>query len=768
MTKLRKILSLSSILAVSTALTPTLAIAQSSDSQGRSADVGVDEIIVTAQRREQGVLEVPLSIQAISGDRLLDTGIRQITDLQFTTPGYNTAEGNGYTQIFIRGIGNAIFVGADPSVATFIDDVPRIYGTLVNNFVDVERVEILKGAQGGLYGRNATGGVINIITRKPNTEELGGEFRLAVGEKETVQATAYLNVPISDQVAFALSAERRVHDAYIKNVAPSEPYSAANFPSGSFFGTPQQTAAIFNSRLRNVDSGKEDFWAVGGKLLLQPTDTLKILLAGDLSRKQDNNSNSQFTSTPEYQQAGLAGSFAAVGIPVSLPPGFLLGNPKKFTVALSDPGTSNLRDYGFSGTVTWSLPGVDLTSISAYRNQQTRFDGDLGGASVPFVGAVVEVDKHYHYQEVRAITTFDGPLRLVSGATYLSSSFKGYTGSIFLPPIVDNVPLSRGNSKVKNWSVYAQAEYDVTDNITLTGSGRYVHEKNNSFFPLSGTPYSAKESKFLPAATLSYKFDGGGNAYVRWARGFKSGGINPIADISAFPNPNVGGVFRGETVDTYETGLRAPLFDRRVQFSIAAFYNDYKNLQSTANATPAFGSQILLAIVNAGSARTYGGEASVTWRVVEPLTINAAVGYLNARYKDFKLDDNVALVSFDRSGSRMRNSPEWQFNFGANLDQPVSAGLNLVGSALASYTSNIIWSPSALPGVLPDVTQPSYWIANVRLGVRTADEKLEIAVFANNLFNSRYTVTGSNSALYGNVLNWGNPRIAGIELKSRF
>ncbi|MCW1429956.1 TonB-dependent receptor plug domain-containing protein [Novosphingobium sp. JCM 18896] len=122
---------------------------------------GVNEIIVTAQRKQQSVLDVPLSIQATSADQLANAGIKQMSDLQLTTPGFATSNASGYNQMFIRGIGNSIFVGADPSVATFIDEVPRVFGSMVNNFVDVERVEVIKGAPGALYGRNATGGAVN-------------------------------------------------------------------------------------------------------------------------------------------------------------------------------------------------------------------------------------------------------------------------------------------------------------------------------------------------------------------------------------------------------------------------------------------------------------------------------------------------------------------------------------------------------------------------------------------------------------------------------
>lgn len=191
-------------------LIPTIAaFAQSGtvDQTASSQDnEGLQEIVVTAQRRAQSILSVPMSIQAVTGDQLLNTGLTEVRDLAYTTPGLTVDYSAGYSQIYIRGVGNAIFVGADPSVATFIDDVPRIYGSLVQNFVDVDRVEVLKGAQGGLYGRNATGGVVNIITRQPNTDTLEGNALVDYGEKNTFRAAAFVNVPMGDKLAAHSSA----------------------------------------------------------------------------------------------------------------------------------------------------------------------------------------------------------------------------------------------------------------------------------------------------------------------------------------------------------------------------------------------------------------------------------------------------------------------------------------------------------------------------------------------------------------------------------
>ena len=761
---------------------------------------GVNEIIVTAQRKQQSVLDVPLSIQATSADQLANAGIKQMSDLQLTTPGFATSNASGYNQMFIRGIGNSIFVGADPSVATFIDEVPRVFGSMVNNFVDVERVEVIKGAPGALYGRNATGGAVNIITRQPSTETPAALFRASYGEKNTFQASTYVSLPLSEQLAVSMTFERRSHDGYIDNITPNaQAYTPAMFPANPalggaagilgfsatgapILGTAAQFAAQLNAGLSAKDSYvTEDFTAVGGKLLFRPSDRFKITIAGNYSEKNDDNGNGLYNLTPGYAVAVASSLFNANAGANTTPAGlFAIGQPqatRKFTTAQRGEGYVKLKDYGVSGTAVLSLDAIDLTSITAYRENHSKFLTELGFLPFNFLAARVNIDKSTFYQELRAASTGAGPLSWILGGSYLQAKFDGgLETTIFRGiPYLANLPSGSGRYTVTNWSAYAQLGYDFTDKINLTVSGRYVNEKNDaiSFNPIANTqdPFVLKQTKFLPSATLKYGLDGGGNVYARWARGFKAGGIVPVVPTSFFPDPiNQGGAFRGETVDSYEVGLRTPLFDRKVQLTAALFYNDYRDVQVAAHVSPtfAFAPLVSISVVNAGSARTYGAELGLTARVAEPLTLTASAGYLNAKYKTFRLAGNPVLDPFDLSGTRMINSPEWQVSFGADLQQPVGDHWKIVGNALASYTDEIIWQQSGLPGVLPDSTGPDYWLVNARLGLRTADDAFELAVYAKNLFNAGYTTFGNSSSSYGNILAWGDPRIVGVEATVKF
>jgi iron complex outermembrane receptor protein len=730
------------------------------------------EIVVTAQRREESVLQVSDSVQAFTGAALTQQGITNLVNLQYVTPGYLPSESSGYTQIFIRGVGNSIFVGADPSVATYIDDVPRIWGSMVNNLVDVERIEVLKGAQGGLYGRNATGGVVNIITRQPDTKAFAANGLIDYGDYDTFRGAGYLNIPLAPDVAFSMAVERDSHHPYIRNISINPtPYNASMF-SGTPYPfvplTPTTLAATLNSGVTpSLGYNDASFTAADAKLLIKFSDTFRLTIAGDDSIKTDSDGGAIYQTEPAVTQAAVAGTIGLVtGFTVNLPPGFIAGSSGKFTTSMGLPTIVNLIDNGVSATAVWNGPGVDVTSISAYRHQFTNFFTDLAAATVPFESVSVRNYKHFVYQELRAVSTDTGPFHFLGGATFLHNDFTGNTLVFLLNPLV-NLPLTHVNTYVKDESGYAQVGYDFTQKLNLTVSYRYIHETNETDFeqPVASSA-DTRESKGLPSATLSYALDHG-NVYARWARGFKAGGVNPVASPSAFPEPNEGSVFGPEQVDTYEIGYRQALLDGRMQFTTAAFYNNYKNLQVSAHAQPQYQSEIILAIVNAEKARTWGIEETLTMRVAPPLTVGINAGYLNAQYTNFQIQNNPVLSNFNLNGTDMTNSPKWQIGMTAALDQPLTGELHLIGNVLESYISAVNFGPSGAT-YLPPPNGWAYWLCNARIGVGAADGRWSAQFFTNNVFNRSYITFGESGAGTGNVLAWGNPRIMGGEVTFRF
>lgn len=734
-----------SILMLSTALllAPAAAMAQSSEERG----TGVSEIIVTAQRRAESLTDVPLSIAAATSETLQSKGLESITDLRFETPGFISLSGTGYTQLYVRGIGNNIFVGADPSVATFIDDVPRVYGSLTDNFINVERVEVLKGAQGGLYGRNATGGVVNIITRQPD-DKLAMRARVSVGEYSSVDAAAFINVPLGDKVAITLAGNRRSRDGYLKNIAVANPYPAG---TTSFFGNPNSSIAV--KPLNNAD-----FYAGDAKLRFKPSDNLTITLAGDYASKKDADGNGWVQKDPGRNYLVYLGYVAASGISAARPAWPVPGKGEAYGAIDSFSWT---EDYGVSGKIELALPTIDITSITAVRWNNSNFRGDIGAAPVPMAGFFTDFDRKNFYQELRFVSSGSGPLEYLGGATYYRDTIKSLIRGLFIGfPAGDTISTSR----TENFSVYGQLSYALTENLKLTGSLRYVSETKKVDFPLVGafaaTNAKAKQDKLLPSATLSYDV-GDGVVYARYARGFKTGGINPIVHPLAFRG-QPGSEFGPEVVDSFELGFRAALLDRRVQFTSALFYNAYDGTH-IARAGNAANPTISNAIFAAGTARTYGAEASVTFQATPEFSVSANVGYLNARYKNAGYVGSPVVDAFNANGNRMALAPEWQGGISANYDQPIGTSWRIKASALFSFVSSYNYQYEERPLL----NQPAYQIVNLRVGAAAYDENIGLYLFINNAFDTEYTIFGTNNSL-GSLLTPAPPRVIGGTLEFKF
>ena len=752
----------------------------SASSGAESDNGGLEEIVVTAQRKSENVLRVPVSISAATGEQLISEGIEQISSLQFTTPGFYTDNGVGYTQIYLRGIGNNIFVGADPSVLTNIDDVPRIYGSLVNNLVNVDRVEVLKGAQGGLYGRNATGGVVNIITRQPG-DTAEADARVSYGQLDTLEVALYGNLPINDVIAWNVAFQRDSHGNYVKNLLQPNPLTAANFPDGGGFllgtagvVTPAQTAAFFNSAVNPQSGyGDQDFWAGDSKLRVQIAPNFKVTLDADWSQKHDSEGDQWYLQTPAYSQGYDQAVLGQFGITIDLPPGFYKPVTHSFTTYNSTPAAAYLTDYGISIKPEWSLPGVAFTDITAFRQQQTVYSQNYASPITVDV-PLVQNQKWYLYEELRAVSTSDGPFHFLGGASYLRDHTLGATTNVLFPPLCC-IPATAGfgintfvesTDLVDNYSVYGQVGYDITSKLSFTTSLRWIHETNEANFtnPINSTS-SIDAKRYLPSATLSYALDGGGNVYVRYAKGFKAGGVNPVVPPSLFPS-DFGKVFGPEQVNTYEAGWKDELLDHRLQVTSAIFYNDYTGLQYTTAGNAAHPA-LIEAIVNAGTAETYGAEGSVAWRIFRPLTLTANAAYLDARYRSFSNSDGSVLNTFNFDGRPMVNAPKWQMAFTGSLDQPITGNLNLTGTWQTAYTSNVTTTYSTYGPNVPDGFIPQYWLTNVRIGVKTPDDRYQFTLFANNVMDRAYYTFASNSGLGTNAL-WGNPRIVGGEVQVKF
>lgn len=749
----------------------------------RPADQGLAEIVVTAQRRAERLIDVPLAIQAVGDEALRKEGVTNLEQLQSSVLGLTMQYGsNGQLTPFLRGVGNSIAGDyAENSIAIYVDDVPRPRSSGSTELANVERVEILKGPQGALYGRNATGGAINVITREPSNE-LSGLARLTYGQFHTFEGQAYINVPVSDRVAFNLAFSHRERDGLIHNLSPysSNPLRPSGDPLQIRLDPNFQTPVIGPSHKQDYEN--QDNYSLDYKLRFNLSDNLKVVLRADYTVANDTGTTGWVNTEPQV----LAGALSFLtGITFSSQD--ILTGQRGRTAYSDEQGFKHLEDYGGSIKVDLNLDSVAITSITSQRWNRFGASSDIDGTQIPVAGFTGYFRSQAFTQELRAASTGNGPLRWMVGGSYfrdkvhdlvageIGSFLAGINtnsdGSLFtktqylsgqIPRIT--LPNLIGDLDVHSYAFFAQAGYDISPRLQLIASGRYTRERRVGLFPgqtlTGGVEFTGRrnEHAFTPSVTVNYKFPDAGLIYARWAKGYKSGGINNLLNPTAAVGNGIAGVnqFKPEKLTSYELGYKADLLDRRIRVEAAIYYYKYENIQVARTLSPSATSFVL----NADKATVKGAEISLTGKVSNDITLSGGASYTNGTYKNFVVADQV---NFDASGHRMINTPKWQLQGSVNILQPLTERLVLTASAAVSYRSGLFFDPENTQAL----HQNGYAIVNGRIGLQTSDEKYAAYIFARNLFNKVYAQFGQRSA-FGTFMSFGDRRVVGATVEAKF
>jgi iron complex outermembrane recepter protein len=734
-------LVLVSTLAVGTALfAATTAAAQELDGEAQSDD-GIGVIMVTAQKRSQNVQDVPIAITAIGSQFLESRGIDSIDKIGTIAPNVKIERApasKSISQISIRGsvtINPAITW--EPAVGLYLDGVyiAKAQGSIFD-IADLERVEILRGPQGTLYGRNALAGAINLVTKKPSGEA-GGMAELTYGSFNEVRVRGVLDLPQMGPISAKVSGQYRRRDGLI-DLAPGNPSGldrTDSIDSGSFMV--QLRAEITNNLTADYTY---DF----SKMSQTPpfSQLLRVNRNGDPRDIFD-------PGSPSYP---FVGAFFPLGT---------VANPQRITRASLDaPAYERSRSYGHAFTLTFDLGDAELKSITAYRDLAWADGLDLDGSPFPVAFTQRISDYNAFSQELQLTgKAFDSKLNYVLGGFYFDEKAETLNPQTYFGGGVDLD--SDYGSNTKAWAIYAQLDYDLTDALKLTVGGRYTREQkdisrffrinfdpaNGIFIPLvianiaAGDVPDATFSDFSPTATLAYAISDNVNVYARYARGFKSGGFNGETNLFAAPTAacptgalELCNPYRPEIVNSYELGLKTQLLDNRLIFNVAAFRNDSTDMQlSVFTATTGAAS----VIQNAAGARIQGIEFEAVARPVDTVTINASLAFLDPSYQSF-IDGGVD-VSNNRA---FPHAPKTTAAIG--VDWKVIEGswgqFNIYSDL--SYVSRYFTFPYALTAPLPSdqiaasSQSPGRTIVNLRgtvakipLGGVDAD----ISVFVRNL-----------------------------------
>ena len=742
----------------------------------------VGEVVVTAQRREERLQDVPISITAFTAESLTKSDTTNLARLANFTPGFSFGQSGQDARPGIRGTRTTPDGGGDTVIGYYVDDVFQPLAVQASQpFVDVARVEIARGPQGTLFGRNTFGGAISVVNALPG-KELEGGFDLTYGNYERVRATGFASVPITDSLGVRLAVLREKRDGYIKNVA--------------FGGDP----GLPGNNLGDLD---RDY--VRGTVRFKPSSNLDILLRGTYWHEGGAGSIalggyklqgilvSAASCTP-VPAAPTRACFNAFGSPISFFAGSAADNdgvPDFNGVDLGRPvspdpyawqgrfrGLVDLNSRQGNGQIRWSNDSIFIRSITGY--QDFKYRGNSGNAFGPVVSLfALDRNTETFTQELQIGGAQTTPFQWIAGVYYYDEkSFEQLLlTSLNAAGVATSIQATSGvqDRMTKSYAGYAQASLNVTDALKLTAGGRYTRDKKqldastfsqNLLTGVVATPTAitrdATFNRFTWRLGADYKLARDHLLYASASTGFRSGGFN----AGVLTQPLVPATFAPERVTAYEIGSKNQFLDRTLQLNVAAFYNDYRNLQLSL-AFPVPGTPtILTAILNAGAARAYGVEAEAIWRPVPELTLNATAELTNARFTDFSFFGRIAnpypLQTLDLRGNQITRTPDHKFTVGAAYD------IRIPGFGTITPQANALFSDSYYNTEYntPLDRQKAYTTVDASLGYRTEDDRISLEAFVTNLTNKAVQISGSFGS-QSLLTNYAPPRFYGLRLSFR-
>ena len=720
-----------------------------------SSDVGLqlEALIVTAQKRSESIQDVPISTTAFTHESMKRLGFQSATDVAAMAPNVNIQNSYGATNanIFIRGVGDASFhVNQVGAVGIYQDEV-SLNSPAVNMFqvFDLERIEVLRGPQNSLYGRNTTGGAINYISRKPGLDDgLNADVALSYGRFNQFDVDAAVGAPLSDNSALRLSMSSSSRDAWMRNVT-----------------------------LRR-DEEKEDRYAARLQYLVRPSNALEMLfnIHGGVNRGD----GARYKSIGQLDAAGNqcpTAPASKVGGGCSDMFGFADNDNFRQNFANLPNPRAELNADGASANVSWKLDGVTITSLTAYEgNRQKRNeDTDAGPYNI---WEFYQQEKQAQYsEELRAASTRPGPLQWIAGGYYFKEDLTAST-------VTAARFAGRGGSTQailhdEVWSAYGQGSYDFTERWKFTVGARYSAETKdgtvnayaydptgialgtfigreqvvaNAFRTLPTIPVDKTWRDWGGKLGLDYKLNADAMLYGNVSRGFKGGNVNLAAQQALFGFDNFS--VNPEHLMSYEFGAKTSWLDRKLRANLALFVSKYTDQQVSQIADGT------LLLTNAGRSTIKGGEFELNWSPDSTWLINAGLGFTHARFDDFQFAPGI-----NYAGKKLAMVPEVsvsglvrkQFRIDDNI-----LGLQLDFSHLGSQEFDV--------GNDPRFTEPSRTITNARVSYDFgAKREYSFVVWGKNLGSVKYCTSRSDMTFVGMIAcTPSEPTTYGATLRYRF
>jgi len=713
----------------------------------------LEEVVVTAMKREQNLQDVSASITALTAQQIREMGITKAQDIGWATPGlYATGSQGDVNPLYtIRGIGlNDVFSNNNPTVGIYVDEVIMPFTPMMGfQLFDMQRIEVLKGPQGTLYGRNSTGGAINFISRKPG-DELNGYLNLGYGEFQSFTAEAAVGGPISDtlggRVAF-MTLQR--NDGWMKNTVTGKKV------------------------------GERDQFAVRGMLEWHPSDTFEVRFTGTYGRERSDSALREHVgfldaNNPSNLCAAALAGYRDEGPCVSSL-GYFDPTPDRYTVQNSSIlGQNNDSDfYGANLTINVSLGDLTLTSVTGYSDFERINSEDSDGTPLVMLDSAFSDDIKAFSQELRLSNSSPSGVDWVLGGFFSDDQIDGD----ILQALDQHFFLTRVDT---NWTqkstsaaVFGHIDIPFTEQLALVGGVRYTHEKKDFRYdaydtnpfgtsqflptPVAGVVDSISNNQFSGQIGLNFNVTDDVLTYVSYNRGFKSGGYKGAI---AFSLPELE-PFKEEILDAYEIGIKSTLANGTVRFNAAAYYYDWQDFQ--AFVTEVRSGINVIVLDNAGDAEVTGVEAEMLWHPVDGLDLQAGVNLMDTEIKKY----NTIPGTADAKGNRLANSPKVMFNGRVRYEFPLgSSGLRAYILSDVVYRSKLYYSLSNNG----QNSQDGFWLWDGRIAVMSRDGDWEASVWVKNLTDEFYITQSydNTGGIFPSQNFLGEPRTFGVNVQYNF
>lgn len=731
-----------------------LAVAQSAAAQeadqsaANSGAAQVQDVIVTAQKRSERLQDVPIAVTAITAETIQNRRTLDLVDLSNQAPGLQIkSDDNGANpRIFIRGVGVNDFNPATNSAVGIYADGVYVASPLAQRlaFFDLQQVEVLRGPQGTLYGRNTTGGAINVTSKLPGNEpeaDLSAEY----GRFNSVNVQGGASIPlIADKLSVRVAGLYQRDDGYTLN------------------------------RLTGHYGNNTNRWALRGTVHFTPTANVTDNLV--VSTGRSTGGSIWAYNRPLLTEPYQSDSFCAPALYGTDQCMTFMGytNPSKnlYQGDYSFEGKDRVNLLTVSNTLTIDLGAASIVSVTGYQHASRNDQEETDASPIPTITASYIARQNTFSQELRLQSNGHTPLRYVIGAYYAHDYLNNNSAYNVLPLLASDDPAADAaqgigifgwplTQKVDSYAAFGQLDYDVTDKLTLTGGLRYsadhkdfhyVSEAANGLVPIFTYDGSKTFNSFTGKVGVQYRLTPSANIYASYNRGAKSGGFfsgqtGNIADI---------GPYKDETVNAYEVGAKTDWLNHTLRANISAFYYDYKNLQVYTTVEDGLITRQLF--TNASAARIYGGELELQMTPTRGLKVSLNGAYLNATYRDFKSAGN------DYSGNTLPSAPKVSVQGAVDWQHETPLG-TLVANTSLSFRSKVFFDTSNDARL----TDQARAFVDARLGIRVARDRLEIGVWGKNVFNETNISDMTPIPTLGfDVFSVGPPRTYGLYLKARY